>query len=106
MILTIVDCFSLQFVSPLTREGEIDFCKKLLECGVYIGPGCEFSCAESGWFRIIFSVPPATLKVGKSCFVYSAFVILSRQQIWGVKQVPFILIGWGYFVGYWEGDGV
>jgi len=57
-----------EFVSPLTREGEIDFCKKLLECGVYIGPGCEFSCAESGWFRIIFSVPPATLKVALERF--------------------------------------
>ena len=45
----------------------MDVAKKLLDCGVFIGPGCEFHGADRGWFRIIFSIPPATLKVGKCC---------------------------------------
>ncbi|XP_023345446.1 1-aminocyclopropane-1-carboxylate synthase-like protein 1 [Eurytemora carolleeae] len=34
------------------------------EAKVYIVPGTEFGCSTPGWFRIIFSVDPAALKVG------------------------------------------
>lgn len=57
-----------EFVSPLTREGEIAFCQKLLGEGLFINPGCDFHCTDPGWFRIIFSKPIDTLKVALGRF--------------------------------------
>lgn len=75
---TYITVLYFQFISPLTSEGEVDFCQKILDGGVYIAPGYEFYSADPGWCRIVFSTPPATLKVGKYCLFIRYFNCLRK----------------------------
>ena len=83
---TYITVLYFQFINPLTSEEEVDFCQKVLDGGVYIAPGYEFYSADPGWCRIVFSTPPATLKVGKCCLFIRYF---NSKDVWGREQVLF-----------------
>jgi aspartate/methionine/tyrosine aminotransferase len=53
------------FLNPCTLEEELRLCHNVFDsCRVSISPGQAFHCAEPGWFRLCFTVPPDHLEEG------------------------------------------
>jgi aspartate/methionine/tyrosine aminotransferase len=53
------------FLDPCTFKEELRLFQDLFDsCRVSVSPGQAFHCAEPGWFRLCFSVPPEHLEEG------------------------------------------
>ena len=55
-----------KYLNPVSFEEEKRLADKLMDNGAYINAGRVFSCAEPGWYRIIFASDPAMIKIGES----------------------------------------
>ena len=53
-----------KYLNPVSFEEEKRLANKLMDNGAYINAGGGFSCAEPGWYRIIFASDPAMIKIG------------------------------------------
>jgi len=47
-----------------TEQRETELWKRMVEEGVYIGPGLDFESSDSGWFRITFATEVEILELG------------------------------------------
>lgn len=45
--------------------------QEMIEAGVFAVPGCALKCKQPGWFRIVFSVAPDELPIGKDELIFS-----------------------------------
>ena len=55
-----------KYLNPVSFEEEKRLANKLMNNGAYINAGGVFSCAEPGWYRIIFASDPAMMEIGES----------------------------------------